>query len=112
MYAHYSSTAAITVSADDSTFVGSLTGVTLNFTAGSSGNWNTNQTVYVKAAADSNSDANSAEMMHEIAGIISARLWIRTAESANDCAGYELTADLDFDTNDDGSVTSAADALA
>ena len=33
-------------------------------------------------------------------------------ESVNDCVGYELTADLDFDTNDDGSVTSSDEALA
>ena len=39
-------------------------------------------------------------------------LWLRAVESVNDCAGYELTANLDFDTNDDSSVTSADAALA
>ena len=99
----------VTMSADNSTFVVSTVGLTLNFTGGSSGNWNTNQTVYVKMTADSDSDARNAEVLHEYGSRIAteARLWLRGVESVNDCAGYELTADLDFDTNDDGSVTSA-----
>ena len=104
----------VTMSADNSTFVVSTVGLTLNFTGGSSGNWNTDQTVYVKMMADSDSDARNAEVLHEYAGRIAreARLWLRGVESVNDCDGYELTADLDFDTNDDGSVTSADGALA
>ena len=108
------SVTGVTLSSDNSTFVPGSTGLTLNFTPGSSGNWNTNQTVYVKVAADNNSDARNIELIHEFAGRIAreARLWLRAVESANDCEGYELTSDLDFDTNDDGSVTSADAALA